>query len=43
MTDAVALPAHMTSSLTVAKGSYVHSALTIGKGAVSGISKIAGR
>lgn len=43
MTDAVALPANMTSSLTAARGSYVHSALNIGKGAMSGISKIAGR
>lgn len=43
MTDAVALPAHMTSSLTAARGSYVHSALNIGKGAMAGIGKIAGR
>lgn len=43
MTDMVALPAYMTSSLTAARGSYVRSALNMGKGAVSGLSKMAGR
>ena len=43
MTDVPALTEQMTSSLTAAKGSYVHSALNMGKGAMSGISKMAGR
>lgn len=38
----VALPAHMTSALTAAKGSYVHSALNMGKGAMSGLAKMTG-
>lgn len=32
-TDATSLPAYMQSSLTAARGSYVHSALNIAKGA----------
>ena len=40
MTDVVALPASMTSALTTARGSYVHSALNVGKGAVSGLAKM---
>ena len=40
MTDVVALPAYMTSALTTARGSYVHSALNAGKGAVSGLVKM---
>lgn len=40
-TDVPALSACMTSSLTAARGSYVHSALNIGKGAVSGLAKMA--
>ena len=42
MTDMVALPLMMTSALTAARGSYVHSALNIGKGAMSGLAKMAG-
>lgn len=42
MTDTVALPAYMTSALTAAKGSYVHTALNMGKGAVSGLAKMTG-
>lgn len=41
MTDMVALPTYMTSSLESAKGSYVHSALNVGKGAISGFGKMA--
>jgi len=41
MTDMVALPQAMTAALTSAKGSYVHSALNIGKGAMSGLSNLA--
>ena len=40
MTDMVALPAYMTSALTTATGSYVHSALNLGKGAVSELAKM---
>ncbi|MCJ1457135.1 hypothetical protein MMC28_007502 [Mycoblastus sanguinarius] len=40
--DMVALPAYMTSALTAAKGSYVHSALNMGKGAMSGLAKMTG-
>lgn len=43
MTDMVALPTFMTSSLTAARGSYVHSALNVGKGAMSGLASLAGR
>lgn len=42
MTDMVALPTHMTSALTTARGSYVHSALNMGKGAMSGLAKMTG-
>lgn len=42
MTDVVALPAYMTSALTAARGSYVHSALNMGKGAMSGLAKMTG-
>ena len=42
MTDMVALPTYMTSALTAAKGSYVHSALNMGKGAMSGLAKMTG-
>ncbi|KAF6234398.1 hypothetical protein HO173_007431 [Letharia columbiana] len=42
MTDMVALPAYMTSALTTARGSYVHSALNMGKGAMSGLAKMTG-
>ena len=42
VTDMVALPACMTSALSAAKGSYVHSALNMGKGAVSGLAKMTG-
>jgi len=38
----IALPTYMTSALTSAKGSYVHSALNLAKGAVSGAAKITG-
>ena len=41
MTDIVSLATHMKSSLTSAKGSYVHSAVNMGKGAVSGLAKMA--
>ncbi len=41
-TDMVALPACMTSALTAARGSYVHSALNMGKGAMSGLAKMTG-
>ena len=41
MTDMVALPQAMTAALTAAKGSYVHSALNLGKGAVSSLSSMA--
>ena len=41
-TDMVALPACMNSALTAAKGSYVHSALNMGKGAVAGLAKMTG-
>lgn len=40
--DMVALPAHMTFALTAARGSYVHSALNMAKGAVSGATKMTG-
>ena len=40
--DMIALPAFMTSALTSAKGSYVHSALNMAKGAVTGAAKFAG-
>ena len=40
MTDMVALPAYMTSALTTARGSYVHSTLNLGKGAMSGLAKL---
>ena len=40
MTDMVALPGYMTAALTAAKGSYVHSALNLGKGAMSGLAKM---
>ena len=40
--DMVALPAYMTSALTAARGSYVHSALNMAKGAVSGAAKMTG-
>ena len=42
MTDMVALPTHMTSALATARGTYVHSALTIGKGAMSGLAQMTG-
>lgn len=35
-TDAVSLPASMQSALTAARGSYVHSALNMAKGAIRG-------
>lgn len=38
--DMLALPACMTSALTTAKGSYVHSALKVAKGAVSGAANL---
>lgn len=38
----VALPAYMTSALATAKGSLVHSALSLAKDAVSGAAKLAG-
>jgi len=38
--DAVALSAHMASALATAKGSYVHSALNVAKGALSGAAKM---
>ena len=41
VTDAVALPTAMTAALTAAKGSYMHSTLNAGKGAVSGLGKLA--
>ena len=40
MTDMVALPTYMTSALAAARGSYVRSALNIGKGAMSGLAKM---
>lgn len=40
MTDMVALPGYMTSALTTARGSYVHSALNLGEGAMSGLAKL---
>ncbi len=40
MTDMVALPAYMTAALTSARGSYVHSELNVGKGAMSGLAKM---
>lgn len=40
--DMVALPAYMTSALTAARGSYVHSALNMAKGAVSGAARMTG-
>ena len=40
--DIVALPASMTSALIEARGSYVHSALNMAKGAVSGAAKLTG-
>lgn len=40
MTDMVALPANMASALASARGSYIHSALNLGKGAVSGLAKM---
>ena len=43
MTDMVALPTFMTSSLNAARGSYVHSALNVGKGAMAGLANMAGR
>ncbi|KAK3176464.1 hypothetical protein OEA41_007787 [Lepraria neglecta] len=39
-TDVPALSAHMISSLTAARGSHVHLALNMGKGAVSGLAKM---
>lgn len=42
MTDMVALPACMTSALNAARGSYVHSALNLGKGAMSGLANLTG-
>ena len=41
--DMIALPAYLTSALTSAKGSYVHSALNMAKGAASKISGPYGR
>ena len=40
--DMVALPAYMTSALTAARGSYVHSTLNMTKGAVSGAAETTG-
>ena len=40
--DMVALPAYMTSALAAAKGSYVHSALNVAKGAISGAARMTG-
>ncbi|MCJ1359821.1 MAG: hypothetical protein MMC33_009824 [Icmadophila ericetorum] len=40
--DMISLPLHMSSSLDSAKGSYVHTALNLAKGAVSGAAKMTG-
>lgn len=42
MADMIALPAYMTSALAAAKGSFVHSALNVAKGAISGAAKLTG-
>ncbi|MCJ1482997.1 hypothetical protein MMC06_003163 [Schaereria dolodes] len=41
--DMIALPAYMTSALSSAKGSYVHSALHLAKGAMSGAANMTGQ
>ena len=38
-TDAAILPTSMTADLTAAKGSYVHTALNVGKGAASSLGQ----
>ena len=38
----IALPAYLNSELSSAKGSYVHSALNMAKGAMSGAAKMTG-
>ena len=40
VTDMVALPKALTEALTSAKGSYMHSAATAGRGAISGIGRM---
>ena len=40
--DMIALPAYMSSALAAAKGSYLHSAVNVAKGAVTGAAKLTG-